>query len=111
VAKIDPLADETLKALFDQSLIDDQRSRALSPEHPVLRGTAQNPDTFFQCREAQNPWFDAFPRIVQKARERFCRLTAHTHRLFRPANLPTPRGDGGGGGAPGLGPGRVSGRR
>ena len=82
VAKIAPLADETLKALFDQSLIDDQRRRALSPEHPVLRGTAQNPDTFFQCREAQNLWFDAFPQIVQQTMDRFASLTGRAYRLF-----------------------------
>lgn len=82
VAKIAPLADDTLKALFEPSQIDAQRRRALSPEHPVLRGTAQNPDTFFQCREAQNPWFDAFPGIVQQTMDRFAGLTGRTYRLF-----------------------------
>ncbi len=82
VAKIAPLADDTLKALFEPSQIDAQRRRALSPEHPVLRGTAQNPDTFFQCREAQNPWFDAFPGIVQQTMDRFAGLTGRAYRLF-----------------------------
>ncbi len=82
VAKIVPLADDALKALFDPAQIDAQRRRALSPEHPVLRGTAQNPDTFFQCREAQNPWFDAFPGIVQRTMERFAGLTGRAYRLF-----------------------------
>ena len=88
VAKIAPLADDTLKALFDPAQIDAQRRRALSPEHPVLRGTAQNPDTFFQCREAQNPWFDAFPGIVQRIMERFAGLTGRAYRLFDYAGAP-----------------------
>src|SRR5574343_764029 len=82
VAKITPLPDKALHALLDQPLIDAQRERALSPEHPVLRGTAQNPDTFFQCREAQNPWFDAFPGIVQQSMDRFATLTGRHYRLF-----------------------------
>ncbi|WP_412480952.1 pyruvate:ferredoxin (flavodoxin) oxidoreductase [Azonexus sp. IMCC34839] len=82
VAKITALPDETLHALLDQPLIDAQRRRALSPEHPVLRGTAQNPDTFFQCREAQNPWFDAFPGIVQATMDRFAALTGRQYKLF-----------------------------
>jgi pyruvate-ferredoxin/flavodoxin oxidoreductase len=47
-----------------------------------LRGTAQNPDTFFQCREAQNPWFDAFPGIVQQSMDRYAALTGRQYRLF-----------------------------
>ena len=82
VAKIVALPDAPLQALLDQPLIDAQRQRALSPEHPVLRGTAQNPDTFFQCREAQNPWFDAFPGIVQQSMDRYAALTGRQYRLF-----------------------------
>ncbi len=82
VAKIVSLPDAPLQALLDQPLIDAQRRRALSPEHPVLRGTAQNPDTFFQCREAQNPWFDAFPGIVQQSMDRYAALTGRQYRLF-----------------------------
>ncbi|HRF30004.1 MAG TPA: pyruvate:ferredoxin (flavodoxin) oxidoreductase [Azonexus sp.] len=82
VAKIVSLPDAPLQALLDQPLIDAQRQRALSPEHPVLRGTAQNPDTFFQCREAQNPWFDAFPGIVQQSMDRYAALTGRQYRLF-----------------------------
>ncbi len=82
VAKIVSLPDTPLQALLDQPLIDAQRQRALSPEHPVLRGTAQNPDTFFQCREAQNPWFDAFPGIVQQSMDRYAALTGRQYRLF-----------------------------
>lgn len=82
VAKITPLPDDALRALFDPALIDAQRRRALSPEAPVLRGTAQNPDAFFQCREAQNPWYEAFPGIVQQTMDRFAALTGRQYRLF-----------------------------
>ena len=82
VAKITPLPDDALRALFDPALIDAQRRRALSPEAPVLRGTAQNPDAFFQCREAQNPWYEAFPGIVQQTMDHFAALTGRQYRLF-----------------------------
>ena len=82
VAKITPLPDDALRALFDPPLIDAQRRRALSPEAPVLRGTAQNPDAFFQCREAQNPWYEAFPGIVQQTMDHFAALTGRQYRLF-----------------------------
>ena len=65
VAKIVAVDDEILAKMLPADLIGAHRTRALSPEHPVLRGTSQNPDVFFQAREAQNPWFDAFPGIVQ----------------------------------------------
>jgi pyruvate-ferredoxin/flavodoxin oxidoreductase len=54
----------------------------LSPEHPVLRGTSQNPDVFFQAREAQNGWFDAFPEIVQQNMDKFAKLTGRQYKLF-----------------------------
>ena len=82
VAKITPLPDDALRALFDPALIDAQRRRALSPEAPVLRGTAPNPDAFFQCREAQNPWYEAFPGIVQQTMDHFAALTGRQYRLF-----------------------------
>jgi len=82
VAKMNPVDDDVLRELLPQTLIAEQRSRALSPEHPVLRGTAQNPDVFFQAREAQNPWFDAFPGIVQQTMDRFAALTGRQYRLF-----------------------------
>ncbi|KAF4533642.1 hypothetical protein B566_EDAN005689 [Ephemera danica] len=82
VAKISALGDDALRAMLDPELIAAQRTRALSPEHPVLRGTSQNPDVFFQGREAQNPWFDAFPGIVQAAMDNFGRLTGRQYRLF-----------------------------
>lgn len=82
VAKIQPLDDATLRALLPDELVAALRARALSPEHPVIRGTSQNPDVFFQAREAQNPWFDAFPAVVQQAMDRFAELTGRQYRLF-----------------------------
>jgi pyruvate-ferredoxin/flavodoxin oxidoreductase len=82
VSKINALSDEVLHALLPQDALAAQRSRALSPEHPVLRGSAQNPDVFFQAREAQNPWFDGFPKTVQRAMDHFATLTGRSYHLF-----------------------------
>ncbi len=82
VAKIDFIPDEVLHALLPDDRITTMRARALSPEHPVIRGTSQNPDVFFQAREAQNPWFDAFPAVVQQAMDEFAALTGRRYHLF-----------------------------
>ena len=82
VAKIDFIPDEVLHALLPDDRITTLRARALSPEHPVIRGTSQNPDVFFQAREAQNPWFDAFPAAVQQAMDEFAALTGRRYQLF-----------------------------
>ncbi len=82
VAKIAVLEPATLRAMIDDSQVAAHRARALSPEHPVLRGTSQNPDVFFQSRERANPFYDAFPQIVQDAMERFGELTGRRYRLF-----------------------------
>jgi pyruvate-ferredoxin/flavodoxin oxidoreductase len=82
VAKIVTVDDKTLHKLLPQEAIGALRGRGLSPEHPVLRGTSQNPDVFFQAREAQNPFFDAFPCIVQEAMDQFGKLTGRHYKLF-----------------------------
>jgi pyruvate-ferredoxin/flavodoxin oxidoreductase len=82
VAKIVALEPATLRAMIDDTQVAAHRARALSPEHPVLRGTSQNPDVFFQSRERANPFYDAFPQIVQDAMERFAALTGRRYRLF-----------------------------
>ncbi len=82
VAKIDALDTDTVGAMLDAAHIAEHRARALSPEHPVLRGTSQNPDVFFQSRERANPFYDAFPRVVQDAMDRFGALTGRAYRLF-----------------------------
>jgi pyruvate-ferredoxin/flavodoxin oxidoreductase len=82
VAKIVAVEPDTVRAMIDDTLVAAHRARALSPEHPVIRGTAQNPDVFFQSRERVNPCYDAFPAIVQTAMDRFAALTGRHYRLF-----------------------------
>ncbi|HKI01128.1 MAG TPA: pyruvate:ferredoxin (flavodoxin) oxidoreductase [Thermoanaerobaculia bacterium] len=82
LAKIEELADADLRALLDEQAVRAHRERALTPDHPVVRGTAQNPDTFFQAREAANGFYLACPRIVQDAMDRFAGLTGRQYHLF-----------------------------
>ncbi len=65
MAKIEELGDDDLRALISEDAVRAHRARALTPDRPVLRGTAQNPDVFFQAREAANPFYDACPGIVE----------------------------------------------
>jgi pyruvate-ferredoxin/flavodoxin oxidoreductase len=82
VTKIEELTDDDLRAMVDAGRIAEHRQRALTPERPVLRGSAQNPDTFFQAREACNLFYDACPKAVQQAMDRFATLTGRRYRLF-----------------------------
>ncbi|MHB0856488.1 MAG: pyruvate:ferredoxin (flavodoxin) oxidoreductase [Anaerolineae bacterium] len=82
VRKIERLADEDLRAMLDDRYIQAHRQRALAPEHPFLRGTAQNPDVFFQNREAANPYYLATPAIVQAAMDRFAEMVGRRYHLF-----------------------------
>ncbi len=82
VAKIVEVERDTVRAMIDDDLVAAHRGRALSPEHPVLRGTSQNPDVFFQSRERANPFYDAFPGIMQAAFDRFAGLTGRQYKLF-----------------------------
>ncbi len=82
VMKIEELTEDDLRAMIDDELVRAHRARALSPEHPVLRGSAQNPDVFFQAREACNPYYNACPGIVQKVMDQFAALTGRQYRLF-----------------------------
>jgi pyruvate-ferredoxin/flavodoxin oxidoreductase len=82
VAKIEELSDEDLRALVDEDAIRAHRERALTPDHPVLRGSAQNPDAFFQAREAANPFYDACPEAVQASMDRLAARSGRTYRLF-----------------------------
>ncbi len=76
------LSDDDLRAVIDEQAVRRHRDRALSPDRPVLRGTAQNPDVFFQAREACNPFYLACPTIVQNVMDRFARQTGRTYHLF-----------------------------
>ena len=82
VNKIFKLTDEELRSLLDEELIRAHRARALSPDHPVLRGSAQNPDVYFQMREAVNPFYTATPGIVQEAMDKFAEAIGRQYRLF-----------------------------
>ena len=89
VQKIEQLADEDMRALIDDKLVLAHRSRALSPEHPVLRGSAQNPDVYFQSRETGNPFYAACPDIVQKAMDKFAAVVGRKYKLFDYVGSPT----------------------
>jgi pyruvate-ferredoxin/flavodoxin oxidoreductase len=82
VNKIMLLADDDLRGLIDDTLVRQHRQRALSPDHPLLRGTAQNPDVFFQAREAINPFYRACPTIVQDVMDRLAQRTGRSYHLF-----------------------------
>jgi pyruvate-ferredoxin/flavodoxin oxidoreductase len=82
VKKIEELTDDDLRALMSDDDVRAHRQRALTPDRPVVRGTAQNPDAFFQAREAGNRWYMACPDVVREAMERFAALTGRRYRLF-----------------------------
>ena len=82
IAKIEILSPETMRTMIKEEWVRAHRARALSPDHPVIRGTAQNPDVYFQAREAANQFYQACPHIVQDAMDRFAALTGRQYHLF-----------------------------
>jgi len=82
VAKIEQLTVEDMRGMLDEDLVQAYRLRSLSPDRPVLRGSAQNPDVFFQAREAVNPYYLSCPKIVQNAMDRFAKLVGRQYHLF-----------------------------
>jgi pyruvate-ferredoxin/flavodoxin oxidoreductase len=82
VMKIEQLTDEDIRAMIDDERVRAHRARRLSPEKPVLRGSAQNPDVFFQAREAGNLFYLAAPAVVQKAMDRFASVVGRQYHLF-----------------------------
>jgi pyruvate-ferredoxin/flavodoxin oxidoreductase len=88
INKIELLTEEDMHALIDDGKIAEHRARALSPDHPVVRGTAQNPDVFFQARETVNPFYQRCPQIVQAAMNRFAELTGRKYHLFDYSGAP-----------------------
>jgi pyruvate-ferredoxin/flavodoxin oxidoreductase len=82
ITKYESLADEDLLALYDADAIAAHRGRALTPDRPVVRGTAANPDTWFQAAEAANPFQEDCPRVVADVMERFARMTGRRYGLF-----------------------------
>jgi pyruvate-ferredoxin/flavodoxin oxidoreductase len=82
VMKIEQLSFEEIKSMIDESSVLAHRSRALTPDRPVLRGTAQNPDVYFQGRETVNKYYEACPDIVQEAMDKFFAMTGRRYNLF-----------------------------
>lgn len=82
ISKIRTLHREQLRSMIDDELVWRHRQRSLSPDQPVIRGTAQNPDVYFQARETVNRYYEACPGVVQDAMNRFARLTGRQYRLF-----------------------------
>src|SRR5829696_4445680 len=82
VIKITKLSDDEIEALIDPELVREHRARALTPDRPVMRGTAQNPDVFFQSRERANGFYMKTPAIVEKTMEQFAALTGRRYQLF-----------------------------
>ncbi len=82
VAKVQTLAPDDVRALLDPALVHAHRARALSPEHPAIRGTAQNPDVYFQAREAVNPFYRACPTIVERIMTALAERTGRAYQLF-----------------------------
>ena len=89
VAKITGLDDDVLRAMIKPEWIAAHRANALSPEHPMLRGSSQNPDVYFQARETVNPFYTKMPAIVQGAMDRFAELTGRHYHLFDYLGSPT----------------------
>jgi pyruvate-ferredoxin/flavodoxin oxidoreductase len=82
VNKIDLLSDDEIRAMVSDELVQAHRGRALSPDHPYIRGTAQNPDVYFQGRETVNPFYMACPGIVQKVMDKFASVVGRKYNLF-----------------------------
>ncbi|WP_138429164.1 pyruvate:ferredoxin (flavodoxin) oxidoreductase [Fodinibius saliphilus] len=83
VQKVQQIPTDVMAQMIDEQWIIDHRNRALTPDAPVLRGTAQNPDVFFQARETVNQFYDACPAIVQKTMDTFAELTGREYQLFQ----------------------------
>jgi pyruvate-ferredoxin/flavodoxin oxidoreductase len=82
VLKVNTVDDDTIKKMLNEDAVLAHRARGLSPDHPELRGSSQNPDVFFQARERVNPYYDACPGIVSKAMDRLFDLTGRRYHLF-----------------------------
>jgi pyruvate-ferredoxin/flavodoxin oxidoreductase len=88
VVRVEALGVEDMKAMLPDELIREHRSRSLSPDRPVIRGTAQNPDVYFQARETVNPYYIAAPAIFQKAMDRFAEVVGRQYKLFEYEGAP-----------------------
>ena len=82
VTKIEKLPVETIRAMIDEDLVKAHRARALNPDHPIIRGTSQNPDVYFQGRETVNRFYSAVPAIVQAQMDRFAALSGRQSKIY-----------------------------
>jgi pyruvate-ferredoxin/flavodoxin oxidoreductase len=82
VAKVEQLTSADMRAMIDEDLVRAHRERGLNPNRPVMRGTAQNPDVYFQAREACNPFYLATPTIVQNTMDKFAKIVGRQYHLF-----------------------------
>src|SRR5512136_1299633 len=82
VQKIEELTTDDMRAMIPEDRVMDHRLRGLSPDRPILRGTSQNPDVYFQGRETVNRFYEALPQVVQKAMDQFAGLVGRQYRLF-----------------------------
>jgi pyruvate-ferredoxin/flavodoxin oxidoreductase len=82
VQKVEELTYDDMRAMIDDSLVAAHKARALSPDHPMITGTAQNPDVYFQGRETVNKFYEATPGIVQDTMDKFAKLVGRKYRLF-----------------------------
>lgn len=82
IAKIEPLSNEDLQQMIENFQVIAHRKRALTPDRPFIRGTAQNPDVYFQGRETVNPFYGVCPDVVQRAMDRFQQITGRAYHLF-----------------------------
>ncbi len=88
VNKVEQLTEDDIKAMIDDKFVIAHRNRALTPDKPVVRGTAQNPDVFFQARETVNPYYKATPEIVQKVMDKFAKIVGREYKLFEYVGAP-----------------------
>ncbi len=88
VNKINLLTDAQIRAMIDDDLVIAHRSRALNPDNPFIRGTAQNPDVYFQGRETSNPFYARTPEVVSRVMEKFAGLTGRGYRIFEYSGAP-----------------------
>ena len=88
VMKIEELSDEQIRAMIDEQLVRAHRRRALTPDRPVMRGTAQNPDVFFQSRERANSFYTQTPEIVERTMKKFADATGRQYQLFEYVGAP-----------------------
>jgi pyruvate-ferredoxin/flavodoxin oxidoreductase len=82
VAKLEQLSEDDMRALINDELVRAHRARALTPDRPFIRGTAQNPDVFFQARETVNPYYLATPTIVENVMDKFAKVVGRSYHLF-----------------------------